>query len=173
MSDHERFERLFREHVHAVRAYASRRDPALADEVVAETFLVCWRRLGDVPHDELPWLLGVARRTLANAWRSRDRHAALVKRITAVPEPLDGQPEGDPRVASALAGLSERDREILLLVAWDGLDRAGIARVVGCTRAEVGVRLHRARRRFATAYGVTTTAPPNRMLGTDEGVRNV
>jgi RNA polymerase sigma-70 factor (ECF subfamily) len=173
MSDDTRFERLFREHVAAVRAYAARRDPALAEEVVAETFLICWRRLDDVPRDELPWLLGVARRTLSNAWRTRDRQTALVERVTALPEPVDAQPESDPRVTAALQSLSPRDREMLLLVAWDGLDRAGIARVAGCTRTEVGVRLHRARRRFAAAYGESETTPPNHVLGTDEGVSHV
>lgn len=173
MSDDTRFERLFREHIDAVRAYASRRDPSAAEEVVAETFLICWRRLDDVPKDELPWLLGVARRVLANSWRARDRQAALLERVTALPEPAQGSPEGDPRVSAALACLSARDREMLLLVAWDGLSRAGIARVVGCTQAEVGVRLHRARRRFAAAYGNADERPPNRMLGTDEGVSRV
>jgi RNA polymerase sigma-70 factor, ECF subfamily len=173
MSDDTRFERLFREHVAAVRAYVGRRDAGLADEVVAETFLICWRRLDDVPRDELPWLLGVARRTLANAWRARDRQAALVERVTALPDPADAQGESDPRVAAALETLSPRDREVLLLVAWDGLDRGGIARVLGCTRGEVGVRLHRARRRFAAAYGECETTPPNHVLGTDEGVSHV
>ena len=171
MSDHAQFERLFREHVAAVRAYCARRDPELADDVVAETFAVCWRRLGDVPRDELPWLLGVARRTLANARRARGRQSALLARVTAVRTSGQTVAESDPRVAAALATLSDRDREILILVAWDGLDRAGIARVIGCTGPEVRLRLHRARRRFAAAYLDQQPAPG--MLGTDEGVGHV
>jgi RNA polymerase sigma-70 factor (ECF subfamily) len=62
----ERFERLFREHGDAVYRYAVRRDPGAAEDVVAEAFLVAWRRLDDVPRGaELPWLLGVARRPSA------------------------------------------------------------------------------------------------------------
>ena len=57
----ERFDRLFAAHFDAVRAYAWRRDPATADDVAAETFLVAWRRLEDIPADSLPWLIGVAR----------------------------------------------------------------------------------------------------------------
>ena len=73
----ERFESLFREHHAAVRGYALRRGPPdMAPDVVAETFLVAWRRLDDVPADPLPWLYGVARRGLANARRSADRGLA-------------------------------------------------------------------------------------------------
>jgi DNA-directed RNA polymerase specialized sigma24 family protein len=52
-----RFNRLYERHFDAVRAYAWRRAPGLADEIVAETFLVAWRRLPDVPDDALPWLI--------------------------------------------------------------------------------------------------------------------
>jgi RNA polymerase sigma-70 factor (ECF subfamily) len=152
MSDNREFERLFRAHVGAVRAYAARRDPALAEDVVAETFLVCWRRLADVPRDELPWLLGIARRCLANARRSSTRRSALLERVARQPLPVEEPAATDPRVRTALALLSAIDREILLLVAWDGLDRAGVARVTGCSQATVRLRLHRARRRFAAAY---------------------
>jgi RNA polymerase sigma-70 factor (ECF subfamily) len=70
----EGFESLFRDHYAAVRGYALRRAPRdMAPDVVAETFLVAWRRLDDVPADALPWLYGVARRVLANARRSADR----------------------------------------------------------------------------------------------------
>jgi RNA polymerase sigma factor (sigma-70 family) len=173
VSDDDHFERLFREHVAAVRAYAARRDPALAEDVVADTFATCWRRLPDVPRAELPWLLAVARRSLANARRSRARQSALAERVAAQPAIGVASADVDPRVAEALAQLSERDREILLLVVWDGLDRAGIARVVGCTQQEVRVRLHRARRRFAAAYDVPQAAPPASLLDSDEGISRV
>ena len=55
----------------------------------------------------------------------------------------------DPAVQAALACLTARDRELLMLVAWDRLDAAGLAATIGCSRANVAVRLHRARRRFA------------------------
>jgi RNA polymerase sigma-70 factor (ECF subfamily) len=172
MGDGDRFERLFREHVGAVRAYAARRDPAVAEDVVAETFLICWRRLDDVPQDELPWLLGIARRCLANARRSRTRRAALLERVAQEPPATPEASAADPRVRSALALLSAGDREILLLVAWDGLDRAGVARVLGCSQATVRLRLHRARRRFAAAYlACAPGAAP--LLETGEGFTHV
>ncbi|HEX6652604.1 MAG TPA: sigma factor, partial [Thermoleophilaceae bacterium] len=73
----ERFERMFRDSYPLVRAYALRRAaPEGAQDVVAETFLVAWRRLEDVPEDPLPWLYGAARRVLANQRRSAARGVA-------------------------------------------------------------------------------------------------
>jgi RNA polymerase sigma-70 factor, ECF subfamily len=151
----ETFERLFREHHAAVRRYALRRAPHdMAADVVAETFLVAWRRLDDVPTDPLPWLYGVARRVLSNARRSADRGLALERRLAAAAVPAGisdpGESIGEAEVVrAALARLSERDRETLMLVAWEELSSARAARAAGCTRAAFAVRLHRARARLA------------------------
>ena len=65
------FERLYRANYDRVLAYGLRRtDPERARDATAETFVVAWRRLADVPPDPLPWLLGVARRVLANERRA-------------------------------------------------------------------------------------------------------
>ena len=114
---HERFEDLFRGNYAAVRAYALRRVPRdVAQDVVAETFLVAWRRLEDVPDDALPWLFAVARRVLANERRSADRRAALDRRVaTAAITVAAGDSSdsvGDAELLrAALAGLSDRHRE--------------------------------------------------------------
>jgi RNA polymerase sigma-70 factor (ECF subfamily) len=116
---------MYRAHADAVETYARRRsDAQTADEVVADVFLVAWRRLAEVPEDPLPWLLGVARRALANRRRTVARQQALHGRVrSAVPDPLPASPAGtdiDDAVLGALRGLDERDREVLLLVAWEG-----------------------------------------------------
>ncbi len=147
-----RFEALYREHAGAVRAYALRRsDPSTADDVVADVFLVLWRRLDEVPESPLPWLLGVARRVLANRRRGSARREALVARLGAEATPAPGpwEPLGDPEVATALRALSERDRELLLLIAWEGLTHAEAAQALGLRQGAFTVALHRARRRFA------------------------
>jgi RNA polymerase sigma factor (sigma-70 family) len=152
----ERFEELFREHYGAVRGYALRRMPGdLAQDVVSETFLVAWRRLDDVPADALPWLYGVARRVVANQRRSAERSSALERRVAgtaaanAVSNDL-GEDVGEGEfVRAALGRLSDRDREVLMLVAWHGLSGARAARAAGCTRGAFAVRLHRARARLA------------------------
>jgi RNA polymerase sigma factor (sigma-70 family) len=148
-----RFEALFDQHREAVRAYLWRRDPELADDGTAETFLVAWRRLDDVPSDHpLPWLIGVARKVRLNQRRGNRRRDHLTHRLrferTSSPDPAVAVGERDA-LWSALGRLDERDREVLLLTAWDRLDRDAVAVVIGCTRANVAVRLMRARRRLA------------------------
>jgi RNA polymerase sigma-70 factor (ECF subfamily) len=147
----ERFDRLFAAHFDDVRAYAWRRDPATADDVAAETFLVAWRRLDDVPAESLPWLIGVARNVRLNALRGQRRRTALDARLAATAAPAVGEPEHplSDGLRATLAALSERDREVVLLAAWEGLDTAGIARALGCSRANASLRLFRARKRLA------------------------
>jgi RNA polymerase sigma factor (sigma-70 family) len=156
MSSQARFEALYRGHCDRIAAFVYRRTPAAtADDVVAEVFLIAWRRLEEVPRDELAWLLRIARGVLANRRRGEGRRRALHERLLAhvAGEERAGEDasEGDSPVLRALACLGERDREVLLLVAWDGLDRGRAARVLGISPGAFAVRLHRARRRLATA----------------------
>ncbi len=148
-----RLEALFDAHGKAVYAFARRRTgSADADEVVSETFLVAWRRLDDVPTEALPWLLGVARRCLANLDRGEARQGAVRLRLASSARALVTD-VADPSTLSAemrrsLARLSPGERDAITLVAWEGLtpDEAAIA--LGCSRAAVYLRLHRARRRL-------------------------
>lgn len=152
MSDRARIEAMYARHAPAVTAYAMRRtDAASAEDVVGEVFLVAWRRLDAIGDDELAWLLGTARRVLANARRSGRRQLALRTRIAAEPTVAGGAPvsQQDWPLLRALAALSERDREAILLVAWEGLDAERAARVLGLRRRTFDARLYRARRRLA------------------------
>jgi RNA polymerase sigma-70 factor, ECF subfamily len=159
-----RFEQLYRAHAGAVRAYAVRRAPsfAIADDVVSDVFLVVWRRLDDVPDQPFPWLLSIARRALANRRRSERRAVALSDRLASLGRPGIASPETGDWLLDALATLPERDRELLMLVAWEGLEPSEIAQLLGVRQGTVAVRLHRARRRLAAALarqGSTVTAP--------------
>lgn len=153
-----RFEEVYEAYSGLILAYAVQRtaNPHDAADVVAETFAVAWRRIHDVPEgDEArPWLYGVARKVLANHHRSDrrrrrlgDRAASdLRTRIIDAAIPVDGP---DRRaIAEAFKALGDGDQELLTLVGWEGLDRDEIATILGCSRATVRVRLHRARRRF-------------------------
>jgi RNA polymerase sigma-70 factor, ECF subfamily len=138
-----------------VRRYAWRRDPATADDVVAEAFVVAWRRLDEIPDDARGWLIGVARNARLNLARSQRRQQALAARIPREPQP-DLVESGLPAPLSealqeALRNLAPLDREVLLLSAWDELDRAEIAVALDCSKAAVSVRLHRVRRRVQRA----------------------
>lgn len=148
-----RFEALFRQNADTVLAYAARRsDLDTAQEVVAETFAVAWRRLDVVPDPALPWLLGVARKVLANERRSRSRAEALTLRLgrESVASSDDPADVVDARLSAqaALDRLLPAEREVLELLAWEGLSPAQAADALGCSRAAIAVRMHRARRRF-------------------------
>jgi RNA polymerase sigma-70 factor, ECF subfamily len=157
----ERFNRLHERHFEAIRRYAYRRSPALADDIVAETFLVAWRRIDDVPCDERPWLFGVARHARLNLQRSARRQQAVANRLSGgLDETLPSRAEQPGEaIGRALSALPERDREILLLHAWEGLGRREIAAALGCSVANVSVRLHRARTRFAAALSADPRHP--------------
>jgi RNA polymerase sigma-70 factor, ECF subfamily len=145
-------EALFREYATQVRAYALRRtDPLSADDVVMEVFVVACRRLNAVPEDALPWLLGCARRVLANQRRSVRRTEALVERMSCAIASTVGPGDREERLVAAVTELDEHDREILFLSAWEGLAPSEIAQVLGCSRVAARVRLHRARRRLVQA----------------------
>nr|WP_246416570.1 sigma-70 family RNA polymerase sigma factor [Nocardioides luti] len=128
--------------------------PEDAADVVADAFLVAWRRLDDVPPgDEARlWLYGVARRTLANHRRGDGRRGALGERLrqdlaTSVPDHADGVTERET-VRQALHRLAARDREVLELAAWEGLEPREIAEVLGISPIAVRSRLSRSRARL-------------------------
>jgi RNA polymerase sigma factor (sigma-70 family) len=152
----DRFRALFDATHHDVLAYALRRtaSPADAADVLADTMLVAWRRLDEVPSGEAarPWLYGVARHVLANHRRGSGRRDRLRERLgTQVQDAVaDGtQPVADGLWArAALARLGEEDREVLTLTAWEGLAPAEVAVVLGLPAVTVRTRLHRARARL-------------------------
>ena len=148
----ERFEALAAEVVEPVRRFLARRtDPDTADDVLAETLLVCWRRLEQVPDPALPWVYGVARNCLANAERGDRRQRRLAARISVVDPPREqaAEPEtADPRVTTALEALRSEDAHLLRLWAWEQLGPGEIAEVLGITANAASIRLHRARGKF-------------------------
>jgi RNA polymerase sigma-70 factor, ECF subfamily len=145
----ERFERLYTTHYASVLAYALRRAPrAEADDVVAETFAIAWRRLADVPEEARPWLYEVARRVLANRRRAEERRSALLDRLRQAPATASRSTDELRALATAFAALPEHEREALALVTWEGLSTAEAARAAGCSDVAMRVRLHRARRRL-------------------------
>jgi RNA polymerase sigma factor (sigma-70 family) len=161
-SDRERFEALYRDHARPLLAYALRRAarPEDAADVVAETMLVAWRRIDDVPGgDEARlWLYGVARRVLSNSRRGADRRDRLGERLRR-----EVRRQADPDLAvgvtvrtdvrRALERLSADDRELLQLTSWEGLGPQQIATVLGVSSVVVRSRLKRARSRLRRVLG--------------------
>jgi RNA polymerase sigma-70 factor (ECF subfamily) len=153
----ERFDALVEACDAKIVAYVRRRAPeAVVEDVVGETFLVTWRQLERVPDDPLPWLYGVARRVLANERRGRRRRTGLAARIAfehRAPELPVFAAQVSEAVREALLALSPREREAILLVAWEDLSADQGAVAAGCTAAAFRVRLHRARRHLVRALG--------------------
>jgi RNA polymerase sigma factor (sigma-70 family) len=162
------FEAIFATHHDAVRRYVVRRQSgAPVDDAIADTFLVAWRRLDEIPDRTLPWLLGVARRVLADQRRAVRRRRSLGERLHL--DALTGGVSHDweppagltPELTSALGALTAHEREALLLVAWDELSPADAARVAGCSAAAFRVRLHRARQRVAVQLRINAAGSTN------------
>lgn len=155
----ERFARLWRAYYPAVLAYATRRAGAdLAGDVATATFAVLWQRIDQPPVEPLPWLYSVARRELANQRRGSRRREALRgrlagRRLLASVDPGDTATEG-MHARVALARLAEADREVLMLIAWEGLEPAQAAAVLGISPGAFAVRLHRARRRLESRLAI-------------------
>ncbi|MEU1722850.1 RNA polymerase sigma factor [Nonomuraea sp. NPDC005692] len=176
-----RFTAVYNQAYGQITAYAVRRcdSPQDAADVVAETFTVAWRRVDELPEspEATLWLYGVARKVLANHHRGDNRRrertaeldAELADRYGHSPET---QVELDA-IGRAFRSLSDDDRELLSLVAWEGLEREEIATALGLSRNAVRIRLHRARKRLSralTSAGVHVTAesrlvPAERPLG--------
>jgi RNA polymerase sigma-70 factor (ECF subfamily) len=150
------FAELFRAHHAAVRHYVIRRAwPDAVDDVVADTFLIAWRRLESIPRDPLPWLFTTARNCLSNHRRGAVRGAALLGRLAA--EPSSPAPDELERVTRrdsivrALARLNDHERELVMLGDWDGISPRQIAATLGIGPVEARARLYRARRKLRTA----------------------
>jgi RNA polymerase sigma factor (sigma-70 family) len=152
-SSEARFNALFARHYPAVFGYAARRvgwDDA--GDTAAEVFTVAWRRLSRVPAEPetLPWLYGVARKVVANQERAARRRLRLAVKAASAPDAAVAAPgTAALDIEAALLRLGTADREVLRLAAWEELQPAEIAAVLGCSANTAAVRLHRARQRLA------------------------
>ena len=144
MSD---FRAIYEAHHAAICAYFARRAPRdEVEDLAAETFTIAWRKLPRRLEQPLPWLYAVAGNVLANHRRKSARRGAFPV------DPVSGDPAeraSDRGLAAAFATLSEREREAIRRVAWEGLSHEDAARVVGCRPNTFTVRLSRARAKLA------------------------
>jgi len=171
-----RFERCFREHYVRLLAFTLRRVSGreVAEDVVGDTFAVAWRRRDRIPESPLPWLYAIAANVIAEQYRSARRGRDLGLRL--VHEVGAGPPENDPAeevarrdaFAAAFATLAEQEREVLRLVAWDGLNVPEAALVLGCSQGAFRVRLHRARRKLAKRLDSTAPIHPEDRVAVSE-----
>ncbi len=166
-----RFTELFGTCYGPVLAYARRRVGAdLAQDVVAETFLAAWRNLDEVPAVPLPWLYRTANFAVANYRRALARRGRLDDRARLLRAGGDVTGDhselvvADLEFAAAFRSLSEADREVLRLAAWEGLTAQAIGAAVGCSAVAAKARLYRARQRLARHLGAGRHEPQPRPI---------
>lgn len=149
----QQFRQVFDAYHRQVYVYCRRRaDVETARECAAETFLIAWRRINDVPPNDraLPWLYGVARRVLANQFRSQRRSHRLISRLVGLRADTTPSVEAvvirraeDQEVLDGLGRLGPEDQELLRLAVWEELPHVEIAEVLGCSAHAVDQRIRR------------------------------
>ena len=160
--DEARFVEIYRRHGKVLQAYCARRTAgSQVADAVAETFLVAWRRIDQIPDGDatLPWLYGVAYRVLSHQWRHKARSQRLVARLRGVadveilaPDVVLVRNEEYRAVLTASSRLRPIDQEILRLTLWEELSHAEVAMVLGIESSAAKQRAHRARRNLAAEY---------------------
>jgi RNA polymerase sigma factor (sigma-70 family) len=160
------YTRLVKDHSRALTRYVYRRlsDSASCEDVVAETFLIAWRRWADrpLPERELSWLYGIAFRVLSNQRRSRDRRDRLRTRLSRERDLVDGS-DDNPDVGPLLAALGKlrgSDRELLEFVYWEKLSYRDIALAVGVSENAVGIKINRAKKNLKSLLEPLRAKPP-------------
>lgn len=163
-SDVNLFRALYDANYERIAVYVLRRAATAEDaaDVVSETFLTAWRRLEVVPQDEedaTMWLYATARRILSNQRRSRERRRRLLDRIRQQPVIAAQALSGVSVAAEAFSRLRLADRELLGLIAWDGLTHRQLGAVLGCSENAAKLRAARAKQRFAAEISNLTERP--------------
>jgi RNA polymerase sigma factor (sigma-70 family) len=160
----DRFAEVFDRYYDRIHGFVARRlGPSLADDIASETFLIAFdrRRRYDLAQPSArPWLFGIASNLIARHHRAEVRQYRALARAGAI-EAVDGHAERvngrvdaaaqRARLGAALVEIAERDREVLLLVAWAQLSCEEVARALGIPAATARTRLHRARRKTRAA----------------------
>jgi RNA polymerase sigma-70 factor, ECF subfamily len=169
----ERFRALYSDAYEDVLRFAQRRvHPAQAEDVVAEAFLVAWRRMADAPRqpDDLrAWLFGIARRCLLNARRGQGRGEALAVRLAeALPAEAGGLDAELVALrldlAAAWRELTAAQQEVLALTVFENLTSAQAGRVLGVSSVAYRLRLGRARRALRRQLDLAQPEPTNLVL---------
>jgi RNA polymerase sigma-70 factor (ECF subfamily) len=174
----ERFRRIYAAYDRHIYAYCLRRiDRDQAIDCTADTFLIAWRRISDVPDGDkaLPWLYRTAHHVIGDRYRHRARSRTLVEALRAnpttghgdLPETVVVRREADTAVLDALQRLRPADQEVLRLAVWEELSHAEIGELFGCSAHAVDQRIHRAAKRLGRELHATAKTASHTMLRFD------
>jgi RNA polymerase sigma-70 factor, ECF subfamily len=149
-----------------------------ATDLLAEAYIIAWRRLDEIPHspESTLWLFGVARNLLMKSNHQQRSQQNLVHDLTQELARLAAyRPDTDigltDKMHACLHRLPPKQREILLMTAWEGLKPREIAKITGSSANIVRVRLHHARQQLARELRPAGTVagdrdePPSERLG--------
>jgi RNA polymerase sigma factor (sigma-70 family) len=167
----ELFAVLFRRHAAGIGRYVTRRlGPQAAEDIVAETFLVAFRRRAayDVARaDARPWLHGIAANLIRRQYRDEERKLRALARSGVDPlaesaavraEARLAADEASRSVSAALAALSPEQRDVVLLITWAELTYDQVAEALGIPEGTVRSRMSRARSRLRAALAAVNPA---------------
>jgi RNA polymerase sigma factor (sigma-70 family) len=156
-----RFGELFERHADEIYRFVARRlGPDVAADLVADVFLIAFRRRARFdPARALarPWLYGIAVNVIRGHRRAETRRLRALARAPRTSAVTDGEPFEErvadrvsaqrlgPDLARALGRLSEGERDLLLLVAWGDLSLDQAAAALGIPPGTARSRLHRLR----------------------------
>lgn len=152
--DHAWFAQLFRGNAQLISKFLYRRtQPDVVEDLTAETFATAWRRREDIPQGmELQWLYKTAGYLAAN--HNRKKSAITVEDFPEIRH--DSDPAlvviEDAILKTAFFRLSEKDRKVLVLAAWEGQSAEEIGEVLDMTPNAAAVALSRARARFSKSF---------------------
>ena len=161
----EAFELLYAAQYESIYAYARRRMDSASDvsDAVSEVFTVAWRRIDELPpppQDRL-WLFGVAHRCVLAHQRRRWNQLRLLSTLAAQPNRIELIETGNDYlrngIRSAIQKLRDKDREVIILLYWDGLTHAEAASVLGCSVNAVALRVKKAKARLHSELSPTIT----------------
>ncbi|WP_333811814.1 RNA polymerase sigma factor [Timonella senegalensis] len=148
------FADLFSDYAMLINRYIYRRTSSQdVEDLTAETFATAWRKRGEIPREfALQWLYRTAGFLVAN--HNRKNRPTLLENFPDVASDVDPAAAviEDVVLRQAFYALSERDRQVLLLAAWEGLNAEDIARVLEVSPGAAAVALSRARTRLAASF---------------------
>jgi RNA polymerase sigma-70 factor (ECF subfamily) len=166
-NDNERFESLYEANYKSIYAYVHRRaanSSSDVSDIVSEVFTTAWRRINDVPpspQDRL-WLFGVAHKCLLEHRRRWSHRLRLLSHLGSQPNRIELlESAADPlhlRVREAIRELRPLDRDVILLVYWDGLSHGQAAAVLGCSVNAVALRVRKAKVRLQSRLRLELSA---------------
>jgi RNA polymerase sigma factor (sigma-70 family) len=127
-----------------------------AADLLNETLLQAWRRADvwpDTPQRRRMWLFTVAANVLANHRRSRRRRTALVDRLRSHLAADSSEPamEESHAVRDAVLRLADAQRELVMLIHWDGFTIVEAAAILGLNPSTARGRYSAARDTLRTA----------------------